>query len=93
MPSCSPEDTPALWPPQPRRDGTTHRRPISRTMTLSARICWRMPADMAAHAGDPQTARLLMEEAIAIHEDAGRAHPAARISMRLGRYPGLLRPA
>jgi class 3 adenylate cyclase/tetratricopeptide (TPR) repeat protein len=41
--------------------------------------------DMAGYAGDPDTARRLIEESIAIYEAEGNAHAAARASGRLAR--------
>jgi predicted ATPase len=42
--------------------------------------------EMAAYAGDPEAARPLMEESIAIYEAAGDTHAAARVSIRLGHF-------
>jgi tetratricopeptide (TPR) repeat protein len=41
---------------------------------------------MAGYAGDPETARRLMEESIAIYEAADDTHTAARVAGRLGRF-------
>jgi class 3 adenylate cyclase/tetratricopeptide (TPR) repeat protein len=41
--------------------------------------------DMAARAGDPEAARPLFEESIALHQKQGDTHAAARVTGRLGR--------
>jgi len=43
---------------------------------------------MAGYAGDPEAAKQILEEAIAIYESQGDTHAAARASMKLGRVQG-----
>ncbi len=55
-------------------------RPLERAALLAD------ASEMAGFSGDPEAARGLMEEAIAIYEADGDTHTAARVSARLGRF-------
>jgi tetratricopeptide (TPR) repeat protein len=56
------------------------------TADLSARAtCLDRAGAMAARAADPDAARRLFEESIALHEQLGDTHAAARVSTRLAR--------
>jgi class 3 adenylate cyclase/tetratricopeptide (TPR) repeat protein len=58
--------------------GELAAEPLERAALLSR------AGDMAGHAADPEAARALLEEAIALYESKGDAHAAARVSGALG---------
>ena len=66
--------------PRPQRRGATSSRPrSSRTSRPESAALLGRAGEMAGRAGDPDTARRLFEESIALYESQGDTHAAARV--------------
>ena len=90
--SCAPASAPSRSPRPPRRGATSSRRRSSPTIRPRELRSSAQAGEMAVRAGDPDAARRLLEESIALYEGQGDTHAAARVSARLGRVELLHRP-